>query len=133
MKLTNAAITVLINRDGTKIQLHDRDANVTFATITLTPEQLSAALSRQSYVDCVAELQGIDKVGKKHTNESFAFEIPEAVYEKRDKKDLEFWCKAALSTAGKFDWVPDNYYGSQGSFYKQGDKCFAKAIIRKWE
>lgn len=69
-------ITLLINRESTTIELEDDLACTVFAVIKLTPIQLNCALSRQGYVDCEIEVKGLDKLGKKHENKTFEFEIP---------------------------------------------------------
>ena len=44
MKIENAKITMLVNREYTEIEIYDSDANTTLATVKLTPEQLSMIL-----------------------------------------------------------------------------------------
>jgi len=45
-------ITLLVDRQETTIEIKDSLSSVVFAKIKLTPEQLSAALSRQEMVEC---------------------------------------------------------------------------------
>lgn len=135
MKLENGKITILISEEGTTIELHDRNASITFARITLTPKGLSAALSRRAYVDCDMQLHALDKIGKEHECKGFSFEIPEALYndyKARDKNATHQIALRALEDAGMSDWTPDSYYGGQDSFYTKDGKHYAKAIIRRW-
>jgi hypothetical protein len=68
--------SILINREYTTIEIYDKDANVMFAKIELTPEQLSMCLSRQVNIDCKLIVNGLEKVGKKHENDTFTFPLP---------------------------------------------------------
>jgi len=127
MKL-KGQITFLINRESTTIEVHDDDACTTFVSITLTPEQLSAILSRQSMVECELDVRGIEKVGKKHECRNFEFEV---TYSK-DDKDLSVACEEALFKEGLYEWVSDNYYHSQNTFFKKDGKQYARTTIRRW-
>lgn len=130
MKKINGKITFLVNRDKTTIQIDDADASTTFVTVELTPEQLSSALSRLAYTDCECYVYNLDRVGKKHENDSFVFEIEEK--DKRDKDKLKELCLIELKKQGMSEWIPDNNYSSQNSFFKKDDKFYARAIIRRW-
>jgi hypothetical protein len=128
MKL-EGKITVLISRDETKIMVKDPIANVTFLTVILTPEQLSEALSRQSHTDCEIEVFGLDKIGKKHENKTFEFEIPCELASSKHEEELRKIAQRQLVDG----WTAQGYFGSQDSFFKKGDgKCYARCTIRKW-
>ena len=128
MKIENAKITMLINRDYTEIEIHDSDANTTLARVKLTPEQLSMILSRQAYVECECNTGDLKKIGKKHENKYFEFEI---VYSK-SKEDLILACNEALFQQEMHEWESDNYYGSQNSFFSKDGKDYARTVIRRW-
>lgn len=119
------SISLLINRDETTIELRDVDASVTFAKVTLTPEQLSTALSRLMYVPCIINISQIDKIGKIHENRSFVFEIPKDL---RDDEKLQKIAQGLLTDG----WVAENYFGSQNSFFQRDGKYFATVTIRRW-
>ena len=128
MKIENAEITMLINRDYTEIEIHDADANTTLARVKLTPEQLSMILSRQGYVECECNTGDLKKIGKKHENKYIEFEI---VYSK-SKEDLILACNEALFQQEMHEWESDNYYGSQNSFFSKDGKDYARTVIRRW-
>lgn len=121
-------ISILINREYTEIEIKDDLANVTFVKVRLTPEQFSAALGRLAYVNCELDLRGLDKVGKKHECKTFEFEI---TYSKT-KEDLALACNEALFAQGMYEWVSDNYFRSQNSFFKKDGKDWARCTIRRW-
>jgi hypothetical protein len=128
MKIENAKITMIINRDCTEIEIHDADANTTLARVKLTPEQLSMILSRQGYVECECNTGDLKKIGKKHENKYFEFEI---TYSK-SKEDLALACNEAIFQQGMHEWESDNYYSSQNSFFSKDGKDYARTVIRRW-
>lgn len=133
MKIKNAAIDFLVGKDSTTITLYDRDASVAFAEIILTPKQLSSALSRLCHTDCSITVNGLEKIGKKHENDYFDFEIPELLGNRDEHlEQLNKLAITALQIAGKEDWIPDKYYSSQRSFFKRDDKHYARVTIRRW-
>ena len=128
MKIENAKITMLVNREYTEIEIYDADANTTLATVKLTPEQLSMILSRQGYVECECNTGDLKMIGKKHENKYFEFEI---AYTK-SKEDLILACNEALLQQGMHEWESDNYYNSQNSFFSKDGKNYARTVIRRW-
>lgn len=130
MELNNASITILISQDKTTIEIRDNDASVTFVKATLTPEQLSSALSRLSQTNCKAEIFAFDKVGKKHETEYFEFDI--TGYNKADEDKLWLAANEALKKQNMSDWKPDKYFGSQNSFFSSDGKDYARVVIRRW-
>jgi len=128
MKLENARISLFISGEETTIEIKDNDSSITFCKVTLTPEQLSQALGRLSYTHCIAEVAGIDKLGKKHENKTFEFELPENI----NKEETEKYCRLAMLREGLEEWVSDNYYNSQSSYFKKDGKSYARVIIRRW-
>lgn len=128
MKIETAQITILVGRDSTTIELRDKNASITFARVTLTPEQLSAALSRSAYTPCEIEVVGLDKVGKKMEMKELTFEV-RVEFSSRTSDAVH---QIALRVAPE-GWIPDNYYASQSSFFHNDDgKKFARTTIRRW-
>jgi len=121
-------ISILINRENTTIEIQDEKANARFVTVTLTPEQLSAALSRQMAVECELVVKGLEKVGKKHENKYFEFEIDENIRSSKYENELHKIAESLLTDG----WVADRYFSSQNSFFKKDGKQYARCIIRRW-
>ena len=125
--------SILVNREYTTIEIEDAKASTRFLRIQLTPEQLSMCLSRQSCVPCEIKLNGIDKIGKKHENKDFVFEIPKELsspgYGDVDNSQKLAEIAQKQLTDG---WIADLYFRSQNSFFKQGDKNYARCVIRRW-
>ena len=126
MKKIKGKITFLVDRDKTTIEIEDADASTTFVRVELTPEQLSSALSRLAYTDCECYVNNLDRIGKKHENDSFAFEIQEK--DRKDNDKLKELCLNELKKQGMSEWIPDNYY----NFFNKDDKFYARAVIRRW-
>lgn len=131
MKLIDPKITVLINADGATIEIYDTPSSTMLIEVKLTNDQLASALSRLSHTPCEASVYGLDKIGKKHENTSFEFEIPEGLGS-ANSSALNQLCLKALKAADMEDWKPDSYFGSQDSFFKKEGKNYARAIIRRW-
>lgn len=122
-------ITILIGAEFSTIEVKDREANTTFLSIELTPEDLSRALSRQAHVKCDLDIRGIDKVGKKHEHSTFEFKLPPN-YKRRETsdRDLAQHVDCLLSDG----WECDAYFKSQTSFFKKDGEYWGRAIIRRY-
>lgn len=132
MIIDNAAITVLAGEEGVKIELHDKDAGITFAKVVLTTEQFCQALSRLAHTPCKAEVFGPDKIGKEQEHKRFEFMLPEGSGF-RDKKAAVEAVKACCPEG----WTADTYFGNQASFFArkndQGkEERWARTTIRRW-
>lgn len=128
-------ISFRIERDGAFLEVQDDNSGAHFLKIELSQEQLCRVLSREMSVECSMEVFGLSKLGKKRENESFVFEIPtEVYYKRRDDKFAEISkiCNETLLKNKGNDWVSDNYYNSQDSFFERGGKMFARTFIRRW-
>lgn len=132
MKLDNARISILIGAESTTIEIKDATSVTTFVKVKLNPEQLSQCLSRTMYVECEAEVFGLDKLGKVHENTKFDFEIPKELSGSKNSAALNQKALKALQAAGMEEWVPDNYYSSQDSFFSKDSKYYARVTIRRW-
>jgi len=121
-------ISILINRESTTIEIRDKEACTIFAQITLTPDQLSSALSRLSQTPCEIKVGGLEKIGKVHENGTLEFEIPENIASKKNDDDLH---KVATSLL-KDGWVADKYFSSQRTFFTKDGKPHARCTIRRW-
>lgn len=129
MKIKDAAITMLFNEDGLKIELHDQASSTTFASVKLTSEQVTAAFSRICHTDCSIEVFGLDKINKTMENEYHVFEIPDSL--KGYNPDVNELHKLAVASVPE-GWTPDKYYGSKGSLFQKDGKQYARVTIRRW-
>lgn len=121
--------SMLINREETTIEIRDKNASITFIRVKLTPEQLSAVLSRQMSVECEVDVYALDKIGKVHENKTMEFEIPESLASSKHANDLQKLAQSELSDG----WIAESYFGSQGSFFKKEGKQYARVTIRRWQ
>ena len=125
MKINNAKITILVGEEGTTITLLDGDSNTSFAEVTLTPVQLSQALSRLAHTKCEIEVHNLERVGRTMEHQEFEFELPPNNNRREAAKKIVL----ALCPKG---WTPSTYFGSQNSFFYRDDKTFARTTIRRW-
>lgn len=127
MKL-QGKISFLINKGYSIIEIEDDEANTTFLIVKLTEEQLVACLSRQGYVDCELEVSGLDRVGKKHENKIFEFEIPKELHGSSNEKELQVMAQSKLTDG----WIAEGYFSSQNSFFSKDGKQYARCTIRRY-
>lgn len=127
MKL-KGKLTILINSDYTRIEIEDANASTTFLKIDLTPEQLSECLSRTAMVDVELQVQGTERIGKKHEHQSFEFKIPEHLVGYGKKDEVIKHAKTLIPKG----WQADNYMGSQNSFFTKDRESWGRIIIRRW-
>jgi len=132
MKLEDGRITILVSEKGTTIEIIDSKSSTTFCNVTLTPAQLSQALSRLSHTKCDVEVHSLDRVGKKHENDRFIFEIPKELRSSSCSKELTELCIKSLNELDMSEWKPDGYFASQDTFTEKGGKTYANAVIRRW-
>ncbi len=126
-------ISILIGSDRTTIKLFDEDAYVTFASVTLTPEQLSEALSRLANTECELELKGLDKLGKKMEHKQFVFEVPgqQSSWQLRNFEELTGVAQSILDNENE-GWICEGYFGARDSFFEKDGKKYARCIVRRW-
>ncbi|AXF52599.1 MAG: hypothetical protein [Caudoviricetes sp.] len=123
------SITMLVGSESTTIEIMDDNSNTTFVSIELTPDQLSACLSRQGRVKCDLDIRGIERVGKKHEWKTFEFKVP-SNYDRFNSKcsDLANHVYELLSN----EWKCDHYFKSQTSFFNKDGELWGRATIRRY-
>lgn len=123
-----AKLTLLIGQDRTTIRIEDDLAGVLVAEVEISPETLSAVLSRLTCVKVDATIGPVECFGKKLEVRNFSFPMPKGVpYKDR--------IKVAQELAVQFcpeGWVPDSYFGSQESFITVQDQPWAQTNKRRW-
>lgn len=125
----NGDITILADKDGARIEIRDRDASVLFVEINLSSQQFCQALGRLAHVKCNLNVSGLNKVGKKHENKTFEFELP---------KNMELWgtdkkiIADYAETITPEGWKNDRYFNSRDSFFTKDGKDWARCTIRRW-
>jgi len=127
MKL-KGKISMFIGVEETTIRIQDENSNIEFVEITLTPAQLSSALSRLAYTPCNIEVRGLDRVGKKHENKEFEFEISEKLSRERKTEQLREIAQSMLTDG----WIAEGYFNSQNSFFTKDGVSYARCTIRRW-
>lgn len=132
IKLVDGRITILIDRNETTVYLDDGKSRQRIVEIKLTPDQLSSALSRCDKTRCEITINEYSfcKLNKTKLTQRIIFEIPKDI-EWKDKEKVAY--DYALKNCPS-NWIVDNYFRSQGSFFydHKKEKQYAKAIIRKW-
>ena len=128
MEIKDAKITMLVGGDSTTIKIEDDKANAVICVVTLTPEQLSLALSRTAMVPCRCEVGDLSKIGKTHECQTFEFPTTGG----RNIILLIKDCEKHLQENNMSDWTPDRYFSSQNSFFNKNGEHWARVTIRRW-
>lgn len=116
--------------EGIIISIEDEEARVNFVEAIVPIENCMRLLGGHYRVDCELDVGGLQSVGKKMEHKQYIVMLPEtATY--KDRKEL---AKAAIEAelAGT-EWVSDNYFGSQRSFFVgTNGRQYAQTTVRRW-
>ena len=129
MKKVEASISIL-ERDGNiTISIHDYNARVLIAEVSLSAKDFcKAAMGGLMGVKCEAEYGDIENIGRKALNKKLTFETPNL--DCGNRKEAAY--KIALERCPK-GWTVDNYFSSQDSFSVKDGKHYATCVIRSFE
>ncbi len=131
MNNINARITLLINPEGTRIELHDEESGLLFAKLMLTPEQLVEAMSRTGRVqvqECkIADPESLMRLGREEERKVIEFEMPDCSF--RERKQIAY--EEAMDHCPE-GWTADKHYGNQDSFFHRNNIEWARGTIRRW-
>ena len=127
MSLSISRVHCNIEGDYVSIEVKDENACVKLLRLKMSMENFAQAITGLHSTECVGEVSGLDKVGKKHENRDFSFELPEGT-KFRDKTAA---VKAVMEACPK-GWTPDISFSSQNSFYSADGKEWARTTIRRW-
>lgn len=129
MKL-NGNITILVNKEGVRFEIHDADSRIQILKFTMNPEDFCSALSRLARIPCELEVNNnLDRLGKKLEVRQIEFILP-------NHSKFAISHKEIASTVAKTHcpdgWEVFDNFDSQDSFFVVDDKLWAKASIRRW-
>ena len=128
MELKQGKITFLFDHDGASLEIEDDKACIKFVKVRLNNKQVCQMLSRLASIHCEkVEVFNLEKVGKKHINKTFEFELPTCDW--HDRKEIALQQIKYVCPKG---WKSDNYFNSQDSFFTKDDKLYARVTIRQW-
>lgn len=116
-------------RDGkVRIEIFDEESRTMFCEIVMTDSQfIEAAMGGLVRQECECEVFNLERVGKKMEMDMIEFEVPKVEHAERASA-----AKKAAIAACPAGWIPDTYYGSQNSFFRDGEKQMARTRIRRW-
>jgi hypothetical protein len=120
-------LDIFVGETETSIYINDVNAGIRFAEITISNAKLLQAIARTGRVESICLIRDIERIGKKLSVNVMTFEMP---------NDCENLKESAYELAKKVcpsGWIVENYFGSQGSFFRKDGKAFCNATIRKWE
>jgi hypothetical protein len=110
------------------VEITDDTSGMTFVRMKLSLDAFAEAVTGLSYVHGTAEVNGLDRVGKKHEHKEFLFSLGKKVgysgLKEKARKKIEKVCPKG--------WTPDTSFNSQNSFFEQDDEQWARCTIRRW-
>lgn len=109
------------------IELLDDTSRTCVAGIAVPEHDFVAALGRLARVDCRYKHGDLSRVGKQQETIHYTFEVRGDLYDREDEELM----RKAVSECPK-GWVSDKHFGSQNSFFRDGDKQFANCVARRW-
>lgn len=115
-------------RECIEIEFTDAQSGVKFANAELSLEKFADALTGRGMVECTIDVRGLEKVGKVMHVKSIKFPLLDLAPD-TDKKAAACEEAARICPEG---WTPDNYFGSQDSFWQDDGILWAKCTIRCW-
>jgi hypothetical protein len=130
-KIDEGSVTLLFNDDGLDIEIRDEGSSVIIVKATLNVKQACQALSRLGNTPAKVEVGELSRVGLYMIHDILKFEVDRSVYYSHhddNNKGLNLLADKACPEG----WRPDYYFNSQNSFFTEGQKSFARCIIRKW-
>jgi len=126
-QLTISRIHSNTEPDYIEIRFCDDDAAIEFATAKLSLADFAAAVTGLARVDCEIETRGLEHVGKKMETDTIEFQMPKGNC--NDRKEV---ARDIVDRYCPMGWVPDRYFGSQGSFFDRDGRLWARTTIRRW-
>lgn len=124
--------TLLVNDGNCFIEVKDHEAGITFLKIQLDADEYMRVLSRQAPVECVLDIVGVDKIGKKIEVDRFEFKAFRPIDFHNKIEEYQTQLQELAQSQLKDGWIADRYFGSQDSFFQKDGEQWARATIRRW-
>lgn len=115
------------NSDNIYIRIVDSLSRIEFVDVCMRPPDFAKAITGFAMQEGVADIRGLDKVGKEMIDEMSFTLPPHTSWEDRKKIATEIAQKTC-----KDGWIPDISFNSQYSFFNVEGVTCAKTTIRKW-
>ncbi len=131
MTIKEGAISILVNREGTTIELTDKTSNTRFAEVKLTNDQLAMALARFGETPCKIDVFGLDRIGKTHEHKNFEFAITRDLEYGGRIPILQKMANELLLEEGE-GWSTTDTFSSQNTFFEKDGKKYARCIARRY-
>lgn len=130
MKIKGKVSLIFDVERGLTIELEDRIANTRFARVTIKAEDVIQAFCQRADIDCIMEIEHLDRIGKKHKHIKLEFPMPLKGVSYSNRKEV------AIAECQKYlpkGWIADKGYSSQDSFFIKDGVEWASTIIRKYK
>ncbi len=123
------AVDILFSAErGMTIEVKDANSGSQVFTVNLPADQIAKMLSSRAHLPCMYTVERTDISGKHEHRAEMSVELPEGLA----YGDREAVAERLLIAQCPEGWETSCYLGSKDSFYKKGDRSYAKTIIRTY-
>jgi len=110
-----------------RITITDTDANIDFAEINLSLEEIAEALLGLAHVECEITTHDLKNVGKTREMDTLIVKFPEEINYPTKQDAHDFAIQQMPET-----WELRDSFTSQKSFFEENGKKYARANIIRW-
>jgi hypothetical protein len=111
---------------GISLRIEDKLSGIKFIDAEISLEEFAEAITGLSSRPMMAEVRGLNYIGKKKVWESRSIECTINTY---DRNILTQWLKENANEDG---WITDTYLGSQSSIKTEKDKTILNYVVYKY-
>jgi hypothetical protein len=123
----NTKITISKNsNDEIHIRIKDSVSNVEFVDVEMSLADFAAAITGLAMVNAVADVRGLEYVGKQKVIEKRTAIAPRMGY---DRNDMKRWLNKNCQEDG---WIIDDYLGPQGSITSVDEGTLLRYWVYKY-
>ena len=115
--------------DYVQIEIRDVISGITFLETKVTLSNFTLALTALSNVGSKSEVRGLEYLGMRYESKYISIQLPDNMYNSEQKKKIAL--KRATKSCPK-GWQISNYLGSSNSFFRKGEKEFARVEIFRY-
>jgi hypothetical protein len=111
---------------GISLRIEDKLSGIEFIDAAISLDEFAEAITGLSSRPMMAEVRGLNYIGKKKVRESRSIECPIKSY---DRNILKQWLKENANEDG---WIIDTYLGSQKLIVTEKDKTILNYAVYKY-
>lgn len=123
-------VTLLFDKSGATIEITDSASRKMFFKGIIDSDGALRMLSGSCGIACIADVGGLNEIGKTMTHKQFEFKLPEHTYSTAVQETVAI---ESIKKVCPEEWIPDLYFGASNSFFYRSGELWARTTIRKYE